>query len=374
MSTYSRTNPLIARIKERALLNGAGASKETFHIERSLGGAHLPFQVGDSIGIFPDNNPKLVQSILHALHLTGDEELLDSRSNRHYSAREFLTRKANLAKCTSSFVKMLHDHGAKNLDELLIAENKPQLTEARHTHDLGDLLRVFPGARIGAQELATLLPLMPRFYSIASSVHMFPDEIHLTVASLTYTAHGETRYGVGSHFLCQYATPDTPIPLYVQPSNGFTIPSDPDAPIILIGPGTGIAPFRAFLQERIALQHPGRNWLFFGERNSKTDFYYAPFFRELQRLGRLRLDTAFSRDQAEKIYVQHRLWEQRADLFEWIQNGAYVYICGDAEKMAKDVEQTFLRIARDQGSLDEEGAKLWLKALRQNRHYLTDVY
>lgn len=370
---HSRTNPFPARIKSRTLLNKKGSSKETFHIELSLAGTPIPFQVGDSVGIFPSNNPTLIRSILQSLKLKGTEEVFDSRSNSTLSIEQFLTHKANLSKCTSGFLKLLHQHGAKNIEPLLIPENKPKLTECLQTHDLGDLLHSFPGAHLSAQDLTSLLPLMPRFYSIASSSHMFPDEIHLTVASLTYQAHGETRYGVGSHFLCQRATLSTPIPLYVQPSNGFTLP-DPSASIILIGPGTGIAPFRAFLQERLALQHPGRNWLFFGERNRETDFYYSDFFLELERLDRLRLDLAFSRDQEEKIYVQHRLWEQRASLFDWIQNGAYLYVCGDAEKMAKDVEITLLRIAKDQGPFNEEEAKSWLKALRQSRRYLTDLY
>jgi sulfite reductase (NADPH) flavoprotein alpha-component len=165
----------------------------------------------------------------------------------------------------------------------------------------------------------------------------------------------------------------TSIPIYVQPSNGFSLPP-PEASMILIGPGTGVAPFRAFLQERLALQHPGRNWLFFGERNRATDFYYQDFFLDLERQNRLRLDLAFSRDQEEKVYVQHRLWEQRSSVYDWLQQGAFLYVCGDAEKMAKDVDLTLHRIARDQGSFTEEQARGWLKELRQAKRYLQDVY
>ncbi len=372
MSIYSRTNPYSAKIKKRFLLNQAGSSKETYHIELS---AQIPFQVGDSIGIYPINHQPLVRSILKILKLTGAEPFFDSRSNTTLTIFDFLLHKANLAKCTSTFLKMMKDKGATGLDTLLIAENKAKLSEVLQTHHLADLLIAFPGAHLSAQDLASLLPLMPRFYSIASSPTMYPEEIHLTVASLSYQVRGEPRYGVGSHFLCQTAEIEkTPIPIYVQPANGFTLPSDPNASIILIGPGTGVAPFRAFLQERLALQHSGSNWLFFGERNQATDFYYADFFLELERQDRLRLDLAFSRDQNEKIYVQHRLWEQRASLFDWIQNGAYIYVCGDAEKMAKDVELTLIQIAKDQGSLIEEDARAWLKTLRQQKRYLQDVY
>ena len=213
--------------------------------------------------------------------------------------------------------------------------------------------------------------MMPRFYSVASSPKLFKHEIHLTVASLVYETAGGPRRGVGSHFLGHTAVPfETSIPIYVQPSNGFTLPADPDASIIMIGPGTGIAPFRAFLQEREALGASGRNWLFFGERNRETDFYYEDYFRSLKNL---RLDLAFSRDSAEKVYVQHKLWENRADIWNWLQNGAYLFVCGDADKMAKDVDLTLLRIGQDAG-LAEEDSREWLKALRKSRHYLQDVY
>jgi sulfite reductase (NADPH) flavoprotein alpha-component len=372
LSTYSRTNPFLARIKDRFRLNRPGSSKETFHIELA---APISFQVGDSIAILPSNDPHAVQQLLKAAHFKGSEEVFDPRANETTTIGAYLAHKANLSKCTSSFLKMLKEKGAKGLEGLLIAENKPKLTECLQTHQLADLLKAFPGAHLSPQDLTSLLPLMPRFYSIASSPRMFPNEIHLTVGSLTYMMHGEMRRGVGSHFICHQAEIErTPIPLYVQASNGFTLPTDPDASIILIGPGTGVAPFRAFLQERLALGHIGRNWLFFGERNRASDFYYADFLLQLEKENRLRLDLAFSRDQAEKIYVQHRLWEQRASIFDWIQNGAYLYLCGDAEKMAKDVELTLHRIAKDQGSFTEDEAKAWLKNLRQTKRFLADVY
>lgn len=354
MSIYSRTNPFPAKVRERSLLNKPGSSKETFHIELDIGGSDLRFQVGDSIGVFAENEAAQVEEIVS---LVGSNPLVQDRAGHSFSFREFLQKKANISKCTSALLKLLH-----------ITPDP----EFLRTHQLVDILRT--SAVAGPQEIASLLlPMMPRFYSIASSAHMFPHEIHLTVASLTYETVGGPRKGVGSHFLCHSAQlMTTPVPIYVQPSNGFTLP-DPSAPIILIGPGTGIAPFRAFLQERIALKHPGKNWLFFGERNKATDFYYEDYFLALQEQGHLRIDTAFSRDSSEKFYVQHRLWEHRSAIWEWLQQGAYLYVCGDAEKMAKDVDLTLHRIAHEFGHT-EESAKGWLKSLRKSRHYLQDVY
>jgi sulfite reductase (NADPH) flavoprotein alpha-component len=217
--------------------------------------------------------------------------------------------------------------------------------------------------------------MLPRFYSIASSQLLFPEEVHLTVASLSYHVRGIERFGVGSHFLCKRALlRETPIPFYVQTSHNFTLPEDPLASIILIGPGTGIAPFRAFLQERLAKQAKGKNWLFFGERNRATDFYYEDFWLSLEHQGRLRLDCAFSRDGSEKIYVQHKLWEQKKDLWCWIEEGAYLYICGNAEKMAKDVELTLQKIAISEGALTEELARAKIKTLKTEKRLLMDVY
>jgi sulfite reductase (NADPH) flavoprotein alpha-component len=360
LSIHTKTNPYYAYLRERQLLNKAGSSKETYHLVLEVDCSQIPFNVGDSVAIFPENDLSTINDIIRKI--SGE------------SCREFLLRKANICKCTSALLKLLQERGGGQ-DITALLEDKPRLLEFLQSHHLIDILKAFPNARPSPQELCEkLLPLMPRFYSIASSPKMFPQEIHLTVASLTYpTVHGPRR-GVGSHFLCHHANEKTPIPLYVQPSNGFTIPSDPDAPMILIGPGTGVAPFRAFLQERMALRHKGANWLFFGERNRASDFYYEDYWLELEKQGRLRLDIAFSRDTAEKTYVQHKMWEQRMSIWEWIQNGAYIYVCGDASKMAKDVDSTLQRIGCDQGRMIEEDARLWLKALRKERKYLQDVY
>lgn len=375
MSTYSRTEPYISTLQERYLLNGVGASKETYHVSLNVNTTHFRFQVGDSVGVLAQNDLATVQSLLKTLRVSGEEMILDPKTEQPISLSQFFSTRANLAKCASGVLKLLHQRGAKGIADLLLPEKKNELQEWLRSHDLLDLLFQFP-SRVTAEELAPmLLPLMPRFYSIASSPTMFSHEIHLTVAFLNYQANGRLRHGVGSHFLCKLAElQKTPIPIYVQPSNGFTLPEDPEASIIFIGPGTGIAPFRAFLQERMALQHKGRNWLFFGERNRDSDFYYKEYWLPLEKEGRLRLSLAFSRDQPEKIYVQHRLWEERASVWDWIEQGAFIYLCGDANQMAPDVEAMLERIGVDQGKMSQEESSRWLRSLRKAKRFLLDVY
>ncbi len=348
---YSRTQPYIARIKERALLSGASSTKKTYHIVLQIEETELPFKVGDSVGVIPTNDPQVVDRIIAKLHATGNEEIYDPRTHTTNTFREVLLHKANIGKV--SFHKLFDvEKTASPLIELV----------EHHQPSPSELCKV-------------LLPLMPRFYSIASSPKMYLNEIHLTVAFATYTLNGQIHFGVGSHFLCKQAEIEsTPIPIYVQPSNHFTLPSDPNASIILIGPGTGIAPFRAFIQERLATQAEGRNWIFFGERNQASDFYYGTFWTELEKQGRIRLDTAFSRDQEEKIYVQHKMLEQKKSLWAWIQEGSYIYVCGDAEKMAKDVDAALQQIAREEGGMTEEDARKYIKSLRLDKRYLLDVY
>lgn len=348
---YTRTQPYIARIKERETLTAPSSSKKTFHIVLDVEGANLEFKVGDSIGVIPKNDPELVEKILHKLKASGEEEIQDARAQETLSFRKFLLERANISKV--SFHKLFPVE--KTTSPLI------ELVE-HHRPDPKELCKI-------------LLPLLPRFYSIASSPLVFPHEIHLTVAFVSFELHGQTHFGVGSHFLCKQAEIEsTPIPIYVQPSNHFTLPADGNAAIIMVGPGTGIAPFRAFLQERIAKQAEGRNWLFFGERNRGSDFYYEEYLTELEKGGRLRLDTAFSRDQSDKVYVQHKMLSQKKSLWEWIQSGSYLYVCGDAEEMAKDVDAALQRIVKEEGLISEEEARKFLKRLRAERRYLLDVY
>lgn len=348
---YSRTKPYTALIKQRALLTKPGSSKKTYHIVLDIQKEGLNFKVGDSIGVIPTNDPKVVELIIKKLGASGDEEITCSRSGATYSFRDFLLQKANLNKV--SFHKLYNvERTALHLLEL-IDVHKPSPNE---------LCRI-------------LLPLMPRFYSIASSPKVYPHEIHLTVAFASFILQGQTHFGVGSLFLCEQAEIEsTPIPIYVQPSNHFSLPEDPNTPIILIGPGTGIAPFRAFIQERLSAQAEGRNWIFFGERNKATDFYYEEYWTELEKQGRIRLNTAFSRDQSEKIYVQHKILEEKKSIWDWIQTGCMIYVCGDASKMAKDVDLALHQIVKEEGNMTDEDARKFLKTLRLEKRYLLDVY
>ena len=375
-----RLHPAIVTIKDRYLLTKHGSTKHTFHVTLDLSSTPLSFNVGDSIAVYPQNDPLLVQHLIEALKASGDEQVCD-RSGTPMSLWHFLSFKANLARSTSSFLKLFYEyetsHDIKNsLHRILQQENKPLLKEYLASHDPLDLFKEYQSVDAPLQEIcAQFGPLLPRFYSVASSLSHCKDEVHLTVALFTFTHQEEQRYGVGSHFLCHLASlNETPIPVYVQPAGHFTLPTDGDVPIIMVGPGTGVAPFRAFLQERIAEGAKGKNWLFFGERNRKSDYFYEEEFERFKSDGKLRLDLAFSRDQDAKIYVQHRMEENAKDLWEWLQDGAYFYVCGDAHRMAKDVEHTLQRIVQTQGDMSEDEAKAYVKSLRTQKRYLADVY
>jgi sulfite reductase (NADPH) flavoprotein alpha-component len=254
-------------------------------------------------------------------------------------------------------------------------ENKTLLQEFLAEKDLIDFFQEFviDPSQFCCYEF--LAPLLPRFYSISSSLRTHPEHVHLLVALSSYQYKEETRYGVASHFLCNLAIPEqTTIPLYVQPSRHFRLPDDPNADLIMIGPGTGVAPYRAFLQERLHQNAPGKNWLFFGGRNRSNDFFYESFWNLLIEQGKLKVSTAFSRDQEEKEYVQHKLLEQAEQVWAWLESGAYFYVCGDASKMAKDVEAALCQLIQTQGNLSPEQSKLYLKSLKTSKRYLTDVY
>jgi sulfite reductase (NADPH) flavoprotein alpha-component len=376
-----RLHPIGVKIKNRYRLTKPGSTKETYHITLDLKDSGLTFKAGDSLGIYAQNDPRLVEHILNAMRLVGSEQLKDPRSEELISVKEFFTRKANLSRLTSSFLKLFYDyensHDKKNhLGHLLQKENKPLLSEFLSSHDPLDLFKEYQDVDIPLQEIcAQFGPLLPRFYSVASSLKASPDQVDLVVAVSTFTHSGEQRFGVASHFLCHLAEPmKTPVPLYVQPSTHFALTEDHTAPIIMIGPGTGIAPFRAFLQERLEVGSTGKNWLFFGERNQSHDFFYEDFWSHLQSENRLQLSTAFSRDQDTKTYVQHRIHEQAAEFWRWMQDGAIIYICGDAHHMAKDVAAAIEHVAKEQGNLSEEAAKAYIKALKAEKRYLLDVY
>ncbi len=380
-TTINKANPAQVCIRERFLLTQKGSSKKTFHLCLSLENTGISFKVGDSVAIFAENDPTLVSHLIAAMKATGEEIILDPRSEQEISLRTFLSKKANLSRLTSSFLKLFYEHEMlhekkNHLHRLLQQENRPLLSQYLSAHDPLDLFREFQEVNAPLQQMcAQFGPLLPRFYSVASSQLSHPNQVDLTVALFTFTHSGEQRFGVASHFLCNMAkVQETPIPIYVQPAHHFTVPADDSTPIIMIGPGTGVAAFRAFMQERMARGAQGKNWLFFGERNRETDFFYQDYWEGLVKEGKLRLDLAFSRDQSEKVYVQHRMMQSAPELWKWLQDGAYFYVCGDAHRMAKDVEATLVQIAIEQGAMSEEAAKAHVKLLRTQKRYLADVY
>ncbi len=371
-------NIVTTYLKERYPLTKVGSTKETYHI--TLTSETLEFKPGDSLGIYAQNDPGLVEHLIEALGATGEESITDTRSGQLFSLRAFLTHKANLSRLTSALLKLIYecdlDHQEKNrLSHLLDRENQGELKHYLDSHDPLDLFKEYRQARPPLQEICSKFgPLLPRFYSVASSLLVHPGKVDLTVALFTYTHSGERRYGVASHFLCHLAEESTPIPVYVQPAHRFALPTERDAPIVMIGPGTGIAPFRAFMQERVFHGSKGKNWLFFGERNQAYDYLYGEFWKELAEKNLLHLSLAFSRDQEHKIYVQDRMREAGADLWAWLQEGALFYICGDASHMARDVEHAMIEIFQVHGSMSEEEAKTLFKHLKKEGRYLTDVY
>jgi sulfite reductase (NADPH) flavoprotein alpha-component len=369
---WSREAPFSARILHTRNLNGPGSDKETRHVELDLAGGPA-YEVGDSLGIYPDNCGTLVDELIDALGCAGDESVAVP-GGESTTLREALARHCCLAEVTEALLEQLAEGSApaeaRAIREL-IDDDGPIAG-----HDVLDLLRRFPSARPDPAGLvAALAPLRPRLYSISSSPRKHPGQVHLTVRRVAYEHNGRTRKGVASTMLADRVEPGTRVRVFVQKSHGFTLPADPAAPIIMIGPGTGIAPFRAFLHERDALGASGKNWLVFGDQRSGCDFLYEDELTDLRRRGVLtHLDTAFSRDQEAKLYVQHRLAERGAELFRWLEAGAHVYVCGDAQRMARDVDRALRTLIREHGRMSDESAATYLARLAAAKRYCRDVY
>lgn len=378
---YNRQHPFLASIKERYSLCKPGSFKRTHHVVLDIKGSGITYQVGDTLGIYASHDPKLVERTLLALKATGNEEVVDRHTDQVYSLREFLRRKANISDVHRKLIHELANrqtNAAKKaaLAKLLDADNKDGLKAYAGLREVWDVLEEHHEVYFTPMEFAQIIsPVFPRFYSIASSMDAVGEEIHLTVSYVRYDSLGHERLGVCSHYLCDLSPlHEAMIPLYVHPHHGFTLPADPNASIIMVGPGTGIAPYRGFMQQRMVTGALGRNWLFFGECNRAYDYFYEDFWMELQRKGKLRVDVAFSRDQPEKIYVQHRMFEHAQEIFAWLEAGAYFYVCGDLHHMAKDVEAALCQILQLEGKMDEASAMQYIKNLRASKRYLRDVY
>ena len=373
----SRKNPFPARLKASRCLSRPGSAKDIRHHEIDLTGSGLTYTAGDALGVFAENRADLVANLLEALGLDGSEPATDSEDRSH-PLQEWLTRRLVLTAAPPALVREAATRsGNTDLLRLLEPDRKADLEAWLHGRDVLDVLRACPGASFQPRELTSLLrPLQPRLYSISSSPGAHPGEVHLTVGTVRYEAHGRARTGVASGWLADAVVPGvTPVPVFLQVSSGFRLPADPATPIIMVGPGTGIAPFRAFLEERRLVGAPGRNWLFFGDQQRAFDFLYEDELTAWAADGHLaRLDLAFSRDQERKVYVQDRMGENARELFDWLEAGAHFYVCGDARRMARDVDAALHGIIATAGGRTPEQAAEYVAALKSARRYQRDVY
>ncbi|AIQ64041.1 reductase [Paenibacillus stellifer] len=372
---YNRKHPVMARIVHSRLLNRDSSAKETRHYAFDISGAGIQYEAGDALGVWPVNCPELVLELLDILHLNPDTqvELPDKGNMPLFQA---LQQHYEIARITPEMLRHVQRASeSAQLSELLKSENSTRLKHWLYGRQLPDMLKEFPSSISPDSLLRLLKPLQPRLYSISSSPKAHPGEVHITVSTVRYSHNGNPRKGVCSTFLADIATAETEIPVFIQRNTRFRPPVSPDTPMIMVGPGTGIAPFRGFLQERRERGARGRNWLFFGEQHEDKDFYFKDELADLQREGFLhRLVTAFSRDQAEKIYVQQRMLEHGEELWSWISDGAHFYVCGDASQMAQEVDAALRTVISRHGGMSEDETRDYLKTMTQEKRYVRDVY
>lgn len=369
---YSYKNPFQATVLDKVKITGRDSDKEVYHLELSLEGSGIAYEPGDAVGILANNPPQLVDAILTELNFSGDETVLIK--NTEYALREALSNRLEVTVLNREVIQN-YQKLASSTELLKIVQDEKLLEDFLFGHDVLDLLQEYP-AKFDAQTLAGLLRIFPaRLYSISSSQSVVGDEVHVTVAIVRYAKKGRSRAGACSSFLADRIEIDSTVPVYIEKNPSFKLPEDNDTPIILIGAGTGVAPYRAFLQHREAENLKGKTWMFFGERRFKSDFLYQVEWQKLLKDGVLeKLDVAFSRDQKEKIYVQHRLAERSREIFEWISGGAHIYLCGDRKNMAKDVQSGLLQIIEQEGGMSPEKAGEFLKKLKKERKFQLDVY
>jgi sulfite reductase (NADPH) flavoprotein alpha-component len=371
-----RKNPFSAPFLKCAPLTREGSEKDVRFVAINLKGSGIQYEVGDALGVIPENSPELVETILRAMGARGDE-LVAAPDGRTVYSYEALLRDYTITRINNRFASLLADSAAdpseaSTLRALL--DNDP--AGVLEWWDLLDLLEQFPSCRPPAPDMvAALSPLQPRLYSISSSMKAHPDEVHLTVGVVRFSKANRLRKGVASTYLTELVRPRQRVRVFLHPSHGFRLPAGGDTPIIMIGPGTGIAPFRAFLEERAANGAGGKNWIFFGEQRREFDFLYREELEDYLKRGVLtRLDTAFSRDQPHKVYVQHRMKENAAELWAWLLDGAHVYVCGDARRMALDVDHALHAVVAEQGKMGPDAAKAYMKELSKAKRYQRDVY
>ncbi|WP_145572483.1 NADPH-dependent assimilatory sulfite reductase flavoprotein subunit [Yersinia mollaretii] len=371
-SPYSKSAPLTAQLSVQQKVTGRHSEKDVCHIEIDLGDSGLRYQPGDALGVWFDNDSALVEELLALLWLKGDEPV--SIDGQNIPLAKALRSHLELTQNTTVIVDK---YAALSRDETLIAllADKPALQLYAKNTPIVDMVRQAPSDLNADQLVALLRPLTPRLYSIASSQAETENEVHITVGVVRYDIDGRPRTGGASGYLADRLAVDDDIRIFIEHNDNFRLPANPETPVIMIGPGTGIAPFRAFMQQREAIGASGKNWLLFGNPHFTEDFLYQVEWQRYVKEGLLtRIDLAWSRDQAHKIYVQDKLREQGAELWSWIQQGAHIYVCGDANRMAKDVEQVLLDVVAEHGAMDTEQADEYLSELRLARRYQRDVY
>ncbi len=371
-SPYTKEAPLTATLSVNQKITGRNSEKDVRHIEIDLGDSGLRYQPGDALGVWYQNDPQLVKELVELLWLKGDEPV--TVEGKTLPLSEALQWHFELTVNTATIVE---NYATLTRSESLLplVGDKAQLQQYAAATPIVDMVRFSP-AQLDAEALIGLLrPLTPRLYSIASSQAEVESEVHVTVGVVRYEIEGRARAGGASSFLADRVEEDGEVRVFIEHNDNFRLPANPETPVIMIGPGTGIAPFRAFMQQRAADGAQGKNWLFFGNPHFTEDFLYQVEWQSYVKEGLLtRIDLAWSRDQQQKIYVQDKLREQGAELWRWINDGAHIYVCGDANRMAKDVENTLLEVIAEYGAMDAEAADEFLSELRVERRYQRDVY
>ena len=376
-SGYTRLHPFPSRLVQCKALNGPGSSKDTRLVAFDLKGSGLTYQPGDALGVWPENCGDTVTWILEALDAGGDEKV-PGPDGSLMTLREALTKHYAITKPSPALVELMaaSTSDPKDNESLgkMVADDGPGIPDG---YEVLDLLKQHSTARPPLEDFAAaLLPLQPRLYSISSSLKAHADEVHLTVGVVRFlNCRGRQCKGVASTYLAERIRPGQKVRIFIQHSHGFRLPASPEVPVIMVGPGTGVAPFRAFIEERKASRAKGENWLFFGDQKSDSDFLYRDELDAYHREGSLhRLTTAFSRDQDRKVYVQHRMQENGADLWSWLQRGAHFYVCGDAKRMAADVDSALKQVVADHGRMSADQAKAYVAEMSKAGRYQRDVY
>jgi sulfite reductase (NADPH) flavoprotein alpha-component len=373
---YGKKNPFPAETIDSVLLNGEGSAKETLHLEFSLAESGLSYEPGDALAVIPVNAPDVVKAIIQAAKLTGNEEIDVKNVGRKLLADALREDYDITALSRAVLTKLAEAADSATLRALLAEDAKEQLKEYNHGREIIDAIIDFAPHGLSAEALAGIFrKLPPRLYSIASSPLVHTDEVHLTVAAVRYETHGRLRKGVCSTYMADLVKNGDPVQVFVQPNKNFRLPADGSTPIIMVGPGTGVAPFRAFVEHRAALGSSGKNWLFFGDQHYTYDFLYQLEWQDHLKEGVLtRLDVAFSRDQPEKVYVQDRMIQQAKALYEWLEDGAHFYVCGDANRMAHDVHEALISVVENQAGISREAAEAYVEDLKKTKRYQRDVY